>query len=151
MVHIKKSLKNSSLCRSFKPLHRLHVQLAGSTSCVTRGGFLACDPPRSLAVILGPQLIRAVLSQEELSASCLLSFLCVLSLQSCPALCDPTDRSPPGNSVHGIVEARLLEWVAMPFSRGSSQPRYRTQVSCIPCTGRWLLYHCVTWKALRML
>ena len=51
--------------------------------------------------------------------------------QSCPTFCDPMDHSPPGFSVHGILQARILEWVAMPFSRGSSQPKDRTQVSCI--------------------
>ena len=50
--------------------------------------------------------------------------------QSCPTLCDPMDGSPPGSSVHGILQARILEWVAIPFSRGSSLPRDRTQVSC---------------------
>ena len=52
------------------------------------------------------------------------------SLQSCPTLCNPVDCSPPGCSVHGILQARILEWVAVPFSRGSSRPRHRTQVSC---------------------
>ena len=42
---------------------------------------------------------------------------------SCPTLCDPMDCSPPGSSVHGVLLARILEWVAIPFSRGSSQPR----------------------------
>ena len=42
------------------------------------------------------------------------------SLQSCPTLCNPMDDSPPGSSVHGILQARILEWVAVPFSRGSS-------------------------------
>ena len=46
--------------------------------------------------------------------------------QSCPTLCDPM-----GYTVHGILQARMLEWIAFPFSRGSSQPRDRTQVSCI--------------------
>ena len=46
-------------------------------------------------------------------------------------LCDPVDCSPPGFSVHGILQARMLEWVAISFSRGSSQPRDRTQVSHI--------------------
>ena len=46
--------------------------------------------------------------------------------QSCLTPCDPTDYT-----VHGILLARLLEWVAFPFSMGSSQPRYQTQVSCI--------------------
>ena len=57
--------------------------------------------------------------------------LCVLVAQSCPTLCDPTDCSPPGSSVHGIPQARILEQVAIPFSRGSSQPRDQTQVSSI--------------------
>ena len=47
----------------------------------------------------------------------------VLAAQSCPTLCDPVDCSPPGSSVYGILQARILEWVAIPFSRGSSQPR----------------------------
>ena len=51
--------------------------------------------------------------------------------QSCPTLCDTMDCSLPGFSVHGISQARILEWVAISFSRGSSQPRDRTQVSCI--------------------
>ena len=45
---------------------------------------------------------------------------CVLVAQSCPTLCDPMDCSPPGSSVHGILQARILEWVAISFSRGSS-------------------------------
>ena len=55
----------------------------------------------------------------------------VLVAQSCPALCDPTDCSPPGSAVPGILQAGIREWVAILFSRGSSQPRDRTQVSCI--------------------
>ena len=53
------------------------------------------------------------------------------SLQSCPTLCDPIDSSPPGSPVPGILQARTLEWVAIFFSRGSSQPRDRIRVSCI--------------------
>ena len=48
--------------------------------------------------------------------------------QSCPALCDPMDCGLPGSTLHGILQARVLEWVAISFSRGSSQPRNRTQV-----------------------
>ena len=51
--------------------------------------------------------------------------------QSCLTLCDPMDCSPPGSSVHGILQARILKWVAISFSRGSSRPRDRTWVSCI--------------------
>ena len=59
--------------------------------------------------------------------------------QSCPALCDPTDCSPPSSSVRRILQARVLEWVAISFSRGSSQPRDRTQVSRIAdrCFNLW--------------
>ena len=52
------------------------------------------------------------------------------SLQSCPILCDPMDCSPPGSSIHGILQTKILEWVAMPSSRGSSRPRNQTRVSC---------------------
>ena len=53
------------------------------------------------------------------------------SLQSCLTLCNPMNCSLPGSSVHGILQAGLLEWVVLPFSRGSSQPRDRTRVSYI--------------------
>ena len=51
--------------------------------------------------------------------------------QSCPTLCDLVDCSPSSSSVHGILQARILEWVAISFTRGSSQPRDQTQVSRI--------------------
>ena len=57
--------------------------------------------------------------------------VCVLVTQSCPTLCDPMDCSLPGSSVHGILQAGRLEWVAIPFSRGSSWHRSQTQVSRI--------------------
>ena len=73
----------------------------------------------------------------------LVSHVCVdmLVAQSCPTLCDPMECSLPGFSVQGILQARILEWVAIPFSRGSSRPRDRIWVSCI---GRWILYHWAT-------
>ena len=63
---------------------------------------------------------------------------CVESLQLCPTLCDPVDCSPPDSSVHRTLQARILEWVVISFSRGSSRTRDWTLVSCI---GRWVLYH----------
>ena len=62
-------------------------------------------------------------------------------LQSCSTLCDPIDCSPPGSSVHGILQARILEWVAMPSSRGFSLPRGLTHVPYVSCIGRQVLYH----------
>ena len=59
----------------------------------------------------------------------------------CPTLCDPVDYSTPGSSVHSILQARILEWVTIPFSRESSRPRDQTQVSYVSCIGRWVLYH----------
>ena len=57
--------------------------------------------------------------------------VCVSRSVMLDSFCDPTDCSPPGSSVHEILQARILEWVAIPFSRGSSQPRDQTQVSHI--------------------
>ena len=55
----------------------------------------------------------------------------VKSLPSCPTLCDPMDCSPPGSSVHGILQARILEWVAVASCRGPSWPRDFTCISCV--------------------
>ena len=81
----------------------------------------------------------------------------VQSLQLCPTLCDPVDCSPPFSSVHEILQARILEWVAMPSSRWFSWPRDRTHVSYVSCTDRrgcFFLFVCLfvfttnaTWKA----
>ena len=56
---------------------------------------------------------------------------CAKSLQSSPTLCDPMDHSPPGSSVHWMLQARILEWVSFPFSRWSSRPRDQTNASSI--------------------
>ena len=66
--------------------------------------------------------------------------MCILDLesevaQSCPTLCGPMDCSPPGSSIHGFLQARVLEWIVIPIFRGSSQPRDQTWVPCI--TGRF--------------
>ena len=73
---------------------------------------------------LSPQEQQANRAQDDLH-------VCALVAQLCPTLCDPMDCSLPGSSVHGILQARILDWVGIPFSRESSQPRDRTQVSCI--------------------
>ena len=73
--------------------------------------------------------------------------MCVQSLKSCPTVCDPMDCSPPDSSVHGLLQAIILEWVAMLSSKGSSQPRDGTCVSCVSfIAGR--LSRCVTGEAL---
>ena len=66
-------------------------------------------------------------------------------------LCHPMNCSLPGFTFHGIFQARILEWVAISYSRGSSQPRDLTQVSCFSCSGRWILYHWTTWEVYHKL
>ena len=69
-------------------------------------------------------------------------FLCACSVaQSSPTVCDPGDSSLPGSFIHGIFQARILQWVTISFCRGSSWPWDWTFVSCISCIGRWVLYH----------
>ena len=67
--------------------------------------------------------------------------LYVLIIQSCLTLCDPMDCSPPGSSVHGIFQATILEWVALPSSRGSSRPSNQASLSYVSCIVRWAFYH----------
>ena len=67
--------------------------------------------------------------------------------QSRPTLCEPTGCSPPGSSVCGILQARILEWAAMPSSRGSFQPRDRTHTSCISCIAGTFFTPSAIWEA----
>ena len=69
------------------------------------------------------------------------------SLQLCRILCDPVDCSLPGSLVHGILQARILEWVAMPSSRRSSQPRDRTCGSPVSCIAGGFFTTSATWEA----
>ena len=71
---------------------------------------------------------------------CMCACVCAKSLQSCQTLCQPMDCSLPGSSVIGILQARILEWVAMLSCRGSSPSKDRTLTSCVSCTGRQVLY-----------
>ena len=81
-------------------------------------------------------LAQSLLNIPFLYKLLIFTWLCVHA-QSCLTLCDPTDCSPPGSSVYGISKARILEWVAISSSTGSSQPRDQTRISCI---GRQILY-----------
>ena len=67
--------------------------------------------------------------------------------QLCPTLWDPMDCSPPGSSVHGIFQAIILEWVAISYSRGSSQPKDQTCISYMSCNGKQIINHWATWEA----
>ena len=72
------------------------------------------------------------------------------SIQSCLILWDPRDCSLPGSSVQGILQARILEWVAMPSSRGPSRPRDHTH-SYVSCIGRWVLYLSAAWETQNLI
>ena len=74
------------------------------------------------------------------SAECSVALLC-------PTLCIRMDCSPPGSSVHGISQARILEWAAIAFSRGSFPPRDQISITYVSCTGRLILYHLATREA----
>ena len=75
----------------------------------------------------------------------------IKSLQSCPALCDSMDYSPPGSSVHRILQASILEWFAMLSSRRSSQPRDQACISFRLLHCRWILYCWATGKVQMLL
>ena len=71
----------------------------------------------------------------------------VSSLVVSDSFVSPWTAAPPGPSVLGIFQVRILQWIAISSSRASSQPRDRT---CVSCIGRRILYHCITWEALLM-
>ena len=80
-------------------------------------------------------------NKKHLNSHATLTNACIhaKSLQSCPTLCDSMDCRPPGSSVHGILQATILEWVVMPYSRGSSRPRKWTTSLVFPAlAGRFL-------------
>ena len=77
---------------------------------------------------------------------CVCVHMCSVA-HSCPTVCDFMNCSLPGSSVHGTFQARILEWVAISYSRGSSQPRDWIHVPCIFCIDRQIPYHCTTQEA----
>ena len=87
-----------------------------------------------------------LLEASFLKLICFMGLMCMhaKSFQLCTTLCGPMDCSPPGSSVHGILQARILEWAAMPSSRGSSWPRVGTHVCYVSCIDMWVLYHWAT-------
>ena len=72
---------------------------------------------------------------------------CCLVTQLCLTLCDTMDCSLPGSSIHGDFQARIQEWVAISFSKGSPRSRDQTLVSCKSPSFQEILYHGTTWKA----
>ena len=117
------------------PLVMLPTEAAGYL-CPHLGQHLPNHVPGASCSWLCERVILKSLLESDFLGS-----VCAKSLQSCPTLWDPMGCSPPCSSVHGILQVRIREWVAMPSSRGSSPPRDLTHVSYISCIGRWVLYH----------
>ena len=103
-----------------------------------------CDSPQTGMENIYPWKEQLPRSEVQLYAYVLSHSVVQLYL----TLCNCMDYRPPDSSVHGILQARILEWVASSSSRGSSQPRDRTRVSCVSCIGWWILCHWATWEAL---
>ena len=127
------------------PHWALQESLSGSllSTCVSSSAILGALGNLSSQSSTHTTLWKA---KPSLPSSCvqhcfILSLPPAKSLQWCPTLCGPVDSNPPGSSVHGILWARKLEWVATPSSRGSSQPRDWIHASYVSCSGRWVLYH----------
>ena len=101
------------------------------------------DPGIESASLMSPALTDGLFTTNETWGSLTyIHCVCVyLVAQSCPTLCDPMDCRLSGSSVHGILQARNLEWVAVPSSRGSSQSRDQTCIFYVSCIGRQIVYH----------
>ena len=87
------------------------------------------------------RVIFSGVSSNSLVSSLMIMYVCAKLLQTYLTLCDPMNCSPPGSSVRGISQARILEWIAISSSRRSSQPRDWTCVSNVSCIGRQVLHH----------
>ena len=109
-------------------------------------GFLTPGPPGKSEIFL---LISITIEITIYSIAIYyhhLFVMCTILIQSYPTLCNPMDCCPRGSSVHGISQARVVEWVVISCSRGSSPPRDQTFVSCISCIGRFFTTS-ATWEA----
>ena len=110
------------------PIQSAELSQRRNSACRMRYQLLLCFQPTFCpknSELSAPMITGASSLQKIILCVC----VCV---QSCLTLCDPMDYSPPGSSVHGLFQARILEWVASRgSSRGSSRPRDRTCVSCV--------------------
>ena len=138
------------MCRSFVFLGRytpkyfiLFVAMVNDIVSLISFSVPGSNPGYYAAFIYLIYLFTYIFTTLHLSTQVFLSLLCA---QSCPTLCNPRDCNLPGSSVQGIFQASILEWTAISFSRGSSQPRDRTCVFHLSCVGRRIFYHWATWE-----
>ena len=99
--------------------------------------------------------VPTIITSFQVECACVCVCMCVCVCACARARCcsvtsdswQPHRLQPASSSVRGILQARILEWVAISSSRGSSRPRDRTRASCVSCIGRQILYHRATWEA----
>ena len=130
------------------PGYSVYGIVARILKCVTISYSRWSSRPRdwtwvSFTSCIGRWVLTTSATWEVLWAMC----VCAKLLQLCLSLCDLMDCSPPDSSVRGILQARILEWVATPSSKGSSQFREWTCVSYVPCIGRQVFTTSAAWKA----
>ena len=136
-------ITNSPKSRDFNPLYfAINLWVRNVDRAQRRLVVSALLCPGSL-----PRRLRQPESLLDASWCTCLGPVCARSvIRSCPALCDLMDCSLPASSVHGILQARMLEWFVISFSKRSFHPRDQTHVSCGFRIGRWIFYHWATWK-----
>ena len=118
--------------------------LGGAWLCWHLADFCPQNPEITNACCLQPAGCAVLLLQSSETKA---NFTRAKSLQSCLTLCDPVDHSPPGSSVHGILQARILEWIVMPSFRGSSQPRVELKAFAPPAFVDEFFTTSATWEA----
>ena len=117
--------------------HNLHFNIMGLELTIERSYQTHSHKVHFKMTGLVKSFLRRNMSSSRIHRCyIIIGTVCVLVTQSC--LCDPMDCSPPGSFVYGILQARILEQVAISSSRGSSLTRNRTHISCI---GRQICYH----------
>ena len=117
------------------------------TTCKNCTRQVADDFISSRMSTVPKQSLTSMVEMKILCRKSLRRKMCILSRWGW--LCDPMGCSLPGSSVHGISQARILKWAAISSSRGSSWSENQSQVSCVSCIGRHILYHQATWETPR--
>ena len=123
---------------------RKQIEVKGLEACFFSLGFFYLQlVPLSFFFVFYPLFVSLFFWLHHAAWGILLPSVCVCVcvLSHVWLFCDPMDCNPPGSSVHGILLARILEWVAISSFRGTSPPRNPTSISYISCIDSWVLYH----------
>ena len=144
IVHVAQRLRHYWVTFTFSLFSQFHIfikLLKFCKFCFVLRNLYEYKLRRSFSIMTGSKRMPRLIHHPDFISICY-----VLCRLKCPTFYYSMDCSLPGSSVHRILWARILEWVAMPSSRGSSWPRDWNHVSYVTCTGRWVLYH---WHHLR--